>query len=58
MNATDTISREAVIAADPLALDPLGPIAPRPVRFAATPAPSAPLALDPLGPAVPPPHDR
>lgn len=58
MNAIDTISREGVIAADPLALDPLSPIALRPARFAATVAPAPPLALDPLGPAVPRPDDR
>jgi hypothetical protein len=58
MSTIDTISREEVTAADPLALDPLSPTALRPARFAATLAPAHPLALDPLGPAVPPPDDR
>jgi hypothetical protein len=58
MSTIDTISREEVTAADPLALDPLSPTALRPARFAATLVPVDPLALDPLGPAVPPPDDR
>jgi hypothetical protein len=58
MKTIDTISREDVIAADPLALDPLSPMAVRPARFAATLAPADPLALEPLGPAVPQPDDR
>ena len=52
MSVTEPISRDRVIAADPLALDPLGPIALRPARFAATLAPADPLALEPLAPVV------
>jgi hypothetical protein len=58
MNTMETISREDVGTADPLALDPLSPTALRPGRFAATHAPADPLALDPLGPVVPQPDDR
>jgi hypothetical protein len=69
MNTIETLSGKDVIAtplpstasrppADPLALDPLSPIALRPARFAATLAPAAPLALDPLGLAIPQPGDH
>jgi hypothetical protein len=58
MNTVETISGEDFGAADPLALDPLSPIAVRPARFAATLAPAEPLALDPLGAVVPLPDDR
>jgi hypothetical protein len=53
MSITEPISRERVIAAEPLALGPLGPIALRPARFAPSLAPADPLALEPLGPVVP-----
>ena len=60
MSAIEAVSGEDVIAtpsanagscrpADPLALDPLSPIALRPARFAAPVAPADPLALDSLG---------
>jgi hypothetical protein len=55
MRTIETISPEDVIAtppADPRALDPLSPIAPRPPRFTGTVAPADPLALDPLDPVV------
>jgi hypothetical protein len=58
MSITEPIGREDVIAADPLALDPLSPFALRPARFAATLAPADPLTLDPLGPAVAQSDDR
>lgn len=58
MSITEPISRQDVGAAEPLALDPLSPIARRPARFAATVAPAGPLALDSLGPAVAQPDDR
>ena len=69
MDTIETISGEHVIATplpdaascqatDPLALDPLNPIALRPVRLAATTAPADPLALDPLRPIIPQPHDH
>jgi hypothetical protein len=64
MNIIESISGGHVIATpwlkaascppDPLALDPLSPIARRPARLAATRA----LALDPLGPSIPRPADR
>ena len=65
MDTIETISGEHVIATplphaascaptEPLALDPLSPIALRPARLAATRA----LALDPLGPSIPRPADR
>ena len=65
MDTIETISGEHVIAtplpdaascqaADPLALDPLSPIARRPARLAARLA----LALDPLGPIIPRPAER
>jgi len=63
MHTIETISAEHVIAAplpdaascppaDPLAIDPLSPIARRSARLAATLAPADPLALDPLGPII------
>jgi hypothetical protein len=69
MDIIETISGEHVIATplpdaalcqptDPLALDPLSPIARRPARLAATLAPAGALALDPLGPIIPRPADR
>jgi hypothetical protein len=36
--------------AEPLALDPLGPIAPRPTPPEGTRVPAIPLDIDPLGP--------
>jgi hypothetical protein len=53
MSITEPISRDRIIAADPLALEPLGPIALRPARLPATLAPADPLALEPLAPVVP-----
>jgi hypothetical protein len=58
----DTIEHETHTSypapADPLALDPLGPIALRPARLADALAPAGALALDPLGPIIPQPDDR